>query len=168
VHELVTGIPLSATNSGADEACEQVLKNERPDTPPRGSCFDVDGTPEFVLGTDDEPGDMRIVFSGTQTTSASNRLQTVDRTVVYAYRKGPLRARRGAQPRAGFLTDGVFRVAMFRRVRMAAEPRPCAYSSLVHSTCTPSCAGFRRSAGARGGSAWRCGSPNGPRCSPPP
>lgn len=102
VHELVTGIPLSATNSGADEACEQVLKNERPDTPPRGSCFDVDGTPEFVLGTDDEPGDMRIVFSGTQTTSASNRLQTVDRTVVYAYRKGRYVPGEGRNPVPGF------------------------------------------------------------------
>ncbi|MGJ7525130.1 hypothetical protein [Variovorax sp. GB1P17] len=102
VHELVTSIPLSATNSGADEACEQVLQNKRPETPARGNCFDVDGTPEFVLGTDDEPGDMRIVFSGAQTTGTSNRAQTVDRTVVYTYRKGTYVPGEGRNPVPGF------------------------------------------------------------------
>jgi hypothetical protein len=102
VHELVTSIPLAAENGGSDGACESVLNNERPETPARGNCFDVDGTPEFALGTDDEPGEMRIAYSGKQTTRASDRAETVDRTIVYTYRKGTYVPGEGLNPVPGF------------------------------------------------------------------
>lgn len=102
VHELVTSIPLSAENGGSDEACESVLSNERPETPARGNCFDVDGTPEFALGTDDEPGEMRIVYSGKQTARANGRAETVDRTIIYTYRKGAYVPGEGRNPVPGF------------------------------------------------------------------
>lgn len=102
VHELVTSIPLSAENGGSDEACESVLSNERPETPARGNCFDVDGTPEFALGTDDEPGEMRIVYSGKQTARANGRAETVDRTIIYTYRKGSYVPGEGRNPVPGF------------------------------------------------------------------
>jgi hypothetical protein len=102
VHEMVTSIPLSAENGGSDEACELVLNNERPESPARGNCFDVDGAPEFALGTDDEPGEMRIVYSGKQTARANGRAETIDRTIVYSYRKGTYVAGEGRNPVPGF------------------------------------------------------------------
>jgi hypothetical protein len=102
VSTLAAGIPLSAENAGADEACEKVLRGERPETPPNGSCFEVDGTPEFTLGTDDEPGGMRIVFGGSRTASANGRLETVDSTAMYAYRKGAYVLTEGRNPVPSF------------------------------------------------------------------
>jgi len=102
VREMVSGIPMSASNGGADGACEQVLANERPETPPRGSCFEVEGSAQFALGTDDEPGEMRLVFSGTRTSGAGARAESVDSTVVYAYRKGSYVPGSGRNPVPSF------------------------------------------------------------------
>lgn len=103
VSELVTSVPLSAENAGADEACDALLKNERPDNPPRGDCFDVNGTPEFTFGTDDEPGEMRIVFSRSRVANGANaRLETIDSTTVYAYRKGTYVLSEGRNPVPSF------------------------------------------------------------------
>ena len=102
VSTLAAGIPLSAENAGTDEACEKVLQGEPPATPPNGGCFEVDGTPEFTLGTDDEPGEMRIVFGGSRTDSADASLQRVDSTTVYAYRKGAYVLTEGQNPVPSF------------------------------------------------------------------
>ena len=89
VRGLATSIALSASNTGGDEGCEPVLEGKKPEEPPRNACFDIDGTPEFALGSDEQPGELRIVFHGKRTASEKNlRVETVDATVVYAYRQG--------------------------------------------------------------------------------
>ena len=102
VREILDSIPLAASNLGADEACEQVLDGKAPETPPRGECFDVSGTPEFALGTDEEPGELRIAFSGKRTTGAKARLQSVDSTTVYAYRRNAYVLTEGRNPVPSF------------------------------------------------------------------
>ena len=102
VRELMDSVPLAGSNIGADEACEQVLDGKTPETPPRGECFDVSGTPEFALGTDDDPGGMRIVFGGKRAAGARAGLQTVDSTTVYAYRRKAYVLTEGRNPVPSF------------------------------------------------------------------
>lgn len=104
VRALVSAIPLSATNEGADEACEKVLKSEKPEEPPRGECYDVNGTPVFAAGADDAtPGELRVVFKGVRTAGARNRrVDTVDSALVYAWRNGTYVLTEGKNPVPSF------------------------------------------------------------------
>ncbi|MET3444123.1 hypothetical protein ABIC94_004932 [Variovorax paradoxus] len=103
VRALVTGIPLSATNEGTSESCQKGLEPAKPDELPRGACFDVDGTPSFALGTDDEPGEMRIAFKGQRTAGTRNhRVIDLDGTLVYAWRKGAYVRTEGRNPVPSF------------------------------------------------------------------
>lgn len=103
VRALATGIPLSATNEGTSESCQKVPEPAKPDEPPRGACFDVDGTPSFVLGTDDEPGEMRIAFKGQRTAGTRNhRVIALDGTLVYAWRNGAYVRTEGRNPVPSF------------------------------------------------------------------
>lgn len=102
VRPVLSGIPLAASNGGADEACDKVLKSERADVSPQGSCFDVEGSPEFTLGTDDAPGDMRIAFNGARTASAGADVENIDATVVYAWKQGTYVPSSGRNPVPSF------------------------------------------------------------------
>ncbi|MFS2166328.1 hypothetical protein [Variovorax sp. Varisp62] len=103
VRVLARGIALSATNEGADESCEKVPRPGKPEEPPRGACFDVSGTPSFTLGTDEEPGEMRIAFKGEKTSGTKNRrVLTIDSTLVYAWRNGAYVLTEGHNPVPSF------------------------------------------------------------------
>lgn len=104
VRTLVPSIALSATNEGADEACEKVLKSQKPEEPPRGECYDIGGTPAFAPGADDTtPGELRIVFKGERTSGAkARRVDTVDTTLVYAWRNGAYVLTEGKNPVPSF------------------------------------------------------------------
>lgn len=104
VRTLVSSIALSATNEGADEACEKVLKSRQPEEPPRGECYDIGGTPAFTAGADDgTPGELRIAFKGERTAGArARRVDTVDTTLVYAWRNGAYVLSEGKNPVPSF------------------------------------------------------------------
>lgn len=104
VRTLVSAIALSASNEGADEACEKVLKSQKPEEPPRGECYDIGGTPAFALGADDTtPGELRIAFKGERTAGAkARRVDTVDTTLVYAWRNGAYVLTEGKNPVPSF------------------------------------------------------------------
>ena len=103
VRVLARGIALSATNEGADESCEKEPRPGKPEGPPRGACFDVSGTPSFTLGTDEEPGEMRIAFKGERTSGTkSRRVLTIDSTLVYAWRNGAYVLTEGRNPVPSF------------------------------------------------------------------
>lgn len=104
VRAVVSAIPLSASNEGADEACEKVLKSGKPEEPPQGACYDISGAPAFVAGADDDtPGDMHITFKGVRTANTKNRrVDTVDSTLVYAWRKDAYVLTNGKNPVPSF------------------------------------------------------------------
>lgn len=103
VRVLARGIALSATNEGADESCDKEPRPGKPEEPPRGACFDVSGTPSFTLGTDEEPGEMRIAFKGERTSGTkSRRVLTIDSTLVYAWRNGAYVLTEGRNPVPSF------------------------------------------------------------------
>jgi hypothetical protein len=104
VRPLVSAVPLAATNEGADEACEKVLKSEKPEEAPNGACYDISGTPAFVAGADaDAPGELRIAFKGERTADAKNRrVETVDSTLVYTYRNNAYVQTEGRNPVPSF------------------------------------------------------------------
>jgi hypothetical protein len=104
VSTLASAIALSATNEGADEACEKVLKSEKPEEPPRGECYDIGGTPAFTPGADDTtPGEMRLAFKGERTAGAkARRVDTVDTTLIYAWRNGAYVLTEGKNPVPSF------------------------------------------------------------------
>lgn len=104
VRVVTPSIALSASNEGADEACEKVLKSQKPEEPANGECYDISGTPSFVAGADDTtPGEMRIAFKGERTASAkSSRVDTVDSMLVYAWRNGAYVLTEGKNPVPSF------------------------------------------------------------------
>ncbi|WP_432726068.1 hypothetical protein [Variovorax sp. W6] len=105
VRPLVSAIPLSATNEGADEACEKVLKMQKPDSPPLRECYNISGTPRFAAADaeDSAPGELRIAFKGERTASAkARRVDTVDTTLVYTYRKDAYVLTEGRNPVPSF------------------------------------------------------------------
>jgi hypothetical protein len=104
VRAVASAIPLSASNEGADEACEKVLKSEKPEEAPRVACYDINGTPAFAAGPDDgTPGEMRIAFKGERTAGPKGRrVETVDSTLVYAWRKDAYVLTEGRNPVPSF------------------------------------------------------------------
>lgn len=102
VRELIDSIRLAASNVEGDGACAAVLDAAVPETPPRGECFDISGTPQFTLGTDEEPGGLRVAFSGKRTAGAEDRPETVDSAVVYAYRGNTYVLTEGRNPVPSF------------------------------------------------------------------
>lgn len=106
VRPMVTGIALGADNQGGDEACEKVLKAERPAQPPRGNCFDISGKPAFPVAAEGDGKDkdeMHIAFSGSQTNGADDpRARKVDTTLVYVNRNGAYELREGRNPVPSF------------------------------------------------------------------
>ncbi|WP_413763066.1 hypothetical protein ACEN9J_01240 [Variovorax sp. Varisp41] len=103
VRQLIEGVPLGADNGGADGACESVLQATRPEEAPRGACFRIDGKPEFALGTQDDPGELQIVFKGARTRDANDlRVQTVDEQLVYSLRNGAYALVQGRNPVPSF------------------------------------------------------------------
>ena len=103
VRQLIEGVPLGADNGGADGACESVLQATRPEEAPRGACYRIDGKPEFALGTQDDPGELQIVFKGERTRDANDlRMQTVDEQLVYSLRNGAYALVQGRNPVPSF------------------------------------------------------------------
>lgn len=107
VRPMVTGIPLGADNQGWDEACEKVLKAERPAQPPRGNCFDISGQPTFPAAGEGDDGEardeMHIAFSGSQTNGADDpSVRKVNTTLVYVNRNGVYELREGRNPVPSF------------------------------------------------------------------
>ncbi|MGQ3055467.1 MAG: hypothetical protein ACT6S0_27070, partial [Roseateles sp.] len=105
VRPLASAIPLSATNEGADEACGKVLKSQKPDSQPQHECYDISGTPRFVAAgaEDSTPGELRIAFKGARTASAkARRVDTIDTTLVYAYRNDAYVVTEGRNPVPSF------------------------------------------------------------------
>ncbi|MGJ7603235.1 hypothetical protein ACSFA7_02755 [Variovorax sp. LT1R20] len=104
VRAMVRGIPLSAVNEGADEACEKLLKAERPEAPPRNACYDISGRLAFAPGAEgDEKGEMHIAFSGKRTNGTKDpAVRTVNTTLVYVNRNGAYVLRQGRNPVPSF------------------------------------------------------------------
>lgn len=104
VRVVTPSIALSASNEGADEACEKVLKSQKPEEPPQGECYDISGTPAFMPGADDRtPGELRIAFKGERTAGpTSSRVDTVEGTLVYTWRKDAYVLTEGRNPVPSF------------------------------------------------------------------
>ncbi|MBS0429610.1 MAG: hypothetical protein JSR41_20205 [Proteobacteria bacterium] len=111
VRRVLDGVALSASNTGAQEACEAVLAGGRRGRAaaggPRDACFDIEGTPRFAQGVrDDTPGVLTLSFRGARTAegrpAARARVRRVDEQAVYAWQDGRYVLSRGRNPVPGF------------------------------------------------------------------
>jgi len=98
--QLVAGIPLSANNDGADEACRKGLKSRKPKKAQTKACYEISGEPRFATNIDaNAPGELHIAFKGVRTGSAKNlRALRVDTTVIYQYLGGVYVSTKGRNP----------------------------------------------------------------------
>lgn len=110
VRKVLDGVALSASNTGALEACEAILaggRRGRAAGGPRDACFDIEGTPRFGQGVrDDAPGALTLSFRGARTTegrpAARSRVTRIDEQAVYAWQDGGYVLVRGRNPVPGF------------------------------------------------------------------
>lgn len=107
---VLDGVALSASNTGAQEACEAILsggRRGRATATPRDACFDIEGTPRFAQGVrDDAPGALTLSFRGARTANgrpaARSRVTRVDEQAVYGWQQGGYVLTRGRNPVPGF------------------------------------------------------------------
>lgn len=110
VRKVLDGVALSASNTGAQEACETILaggRRGRAAAGPRDACFDIEGTPRFAQGVrDDAPGALTLSFRGARTAegrpAARARVNRVDEQAVYSWQDGRYVLTRGRNPVPGF------------------------------------------------------------------
>ena len=110
VRQVLDGVALSASNTGAQEACEAILagaRRARAAGGPRGACFEIEGTPRFVQGVrDDAPGALNLSFRGARTAegrpAARSRVTRIDERVVYVWRDGGYVLESGRNPVPAF------------------------------------------------------------------
>lgn len=110
VRRVLDGVALSASNTGAQAACEAILaggRRARAAGGPRDACFDIEGTARFAQGLrDDAPGTLTLSFRGARTSegrpAARGRVSRVDEQAVYAWQDGGYVLTRGRNPVPGF------------------------------------------------------------------
>lgn len=110
VRPVLDGVPIAASNTGAQEACEAILaggRRGRAGGGPRDACFDIAGTPRFAQGVrDDTPGALTLSFRGARTTegrpAARARVSRIDEQAVYAWQDGRYVLTRGRNPVPSF------------------------------------------------------------------
>ena len=85
VQTLVKSVPLQASNEGSSEACGSMLASKPSTEKVSYGCFDVTGKFSLALGSNELPGDLRIVFSGNSQVDSDAPLRPVQETLVYRY-----------------------------------------------------------------------------------
>jgi hypothetical protein len=102
VRTLVKSERVLAENMGASEACQSKLAGKKPQGElPSFDCVDIRGKYSLALGTDESPGELRIVFSGKQS-KPGGAVQRVNETAIYRYGDHGYALIRGRNPVPGF------------------------------------------------------------------
>ncbi|RKP48227.1 hypothetical protein [Trinickia fusca] len=108
IDKLADTVPVSASNLGAKEECEAVLKRSEPASNHPGiaadspQCFDIGGNIDVVPGTD-APGDLHIAFSGAMTIGDSaTQAQSIDEVAIYRISNGKYTLTQGRNPVPAF------------------------------------------------------------------
>ncbi len=102
VQTLLRSTPLQASSENASEACTDLLSG-KPVTEKVGyACFNVSGKYSLALGNDEEPGALRIMFSGRSQADPKAPLKPVQETLVYRYQKQGYKLISGRNPVPAF------------------------------------------------------------------